>query len=1183
MNAAERIGPYELTEVLGSGGMGVVYRAVHAGTGVTVALKTMLAEDQATAQSMRREARALARLRHPGVVRIVDHGVEAGRPWCAMELLPGRSLRAHFDDAGVSDAGPGEPTVAARRDDLSSGLAPTVRSGSSPGADQPTTGAAVGPGTDPAGRSRRLGLLRKLCAPLSFLHGEGIVHRDLKPDNVLVKPDGAVVIIDFGLATQFDGRLRLALQQAGRQIEGTCAYMAPEMIRGEIADARADLYALGCMLYEALVGHPPFLGTSTRVLRAHLSQEPRPLESLAPELPPGLHRLVHRLLRKSPRERMGYADDVAAALADCGAEIDPEPQRPPRPRGYVYRADLAGREGPQAELNERTRRLTSGEGGLVLLEGESGVGKTRLLSEAVRQATGLGVTTLSGECHGRRGNPLEALAKPLREVADLCRSAGAQAIEQVLGARGHLLAPYVPELLSLPGLTEHPVPRALAPLQARARLFRALTEVFTALSQRAPVLLVLDDLQWADELTLGFLGHLLHEGAVEKTSLLLLGGVRAEERTAELERLVASGARQLELGRLSAAAVTTMVSDMLALDEPSPDFGATLHHLAGGNPFFVAEYLRLAVSDGVVARDPAGFWRLPRGSEALPGLPGSVADVVQRRLDRLSAEAIELVAAVAVAGKDSALSLVRVLTELEGGAFHRAESELLRSHIVEETRPGVIRFQHDKLREQAYSRLEQPRRSALHLRAAAAIEADCAEDAGGVGPGRELRRERAAELATHYELGGDATTAVACHRLAASHAAQALALAESVRHYERAIALAEPATDETLPLLVDLHLEIYQPLMQLQSAASEHSLRRSLRARPLALRLADNDRLAQLEANLSGCYFARADYERCAEHGRASLEYASRMGSVTRRANGAFILTVVCVQTGRNREVLTLAPPIIEAIERTGTPAQHFGATYPPLVSLAGSLGWAHCMLGDRVAALPWLRRALEVATAADHRYALSLAHVMWAWALIPYGDLAGCREHGAAAHRISAEARLPGPELFGAYAMGASLVLDGRSADAITWLERALETSERLGYAAFRSEAHWGLAQATLQLGDLARTRDRCERALAFAEETGERRLVPEFHRLMGEAVANEDPEAARVHLQTGLDACDLVDAPVFAPRALVALGALERRLGRPEVAQAHLLRARDAAERIGLTDDKERARRLLAAPDGR
>jgi len=258
--------------------MGIVYRAEHMETGRIAAVKTVLLRAEGMLQGIRREIRALARLRHHGVARIINEGVDHERPWYAMELLQGVSLRAylrgidpaHTEDQETQVAGPIRAAtllLSADAAEAAAGVRPRP-----PRVAAKTAAAA-------------LRLAKRLCSPLAFIHGEGIVHRDLKPENVLVTAGEQPVIIDFGLAAQFDGRLSLGSQETTGRVEGTPLYIAPEVLEGRLVDARADLYALGCMLYEMLGGRPPFEGDIPAIIRGHVLETPHPLSDLAPACP----------------------------------------------------------------------------------------------------------------------------------------------------------------------------------------------------------------------------------------------------------------------------------------------------------------------------------------------------------------------------------------------------------------------------------------------------------------------------------------------------------------------------------------------------------------------------------------------------------------------------------------------------------------------------------------------------------------------------------------------------------------------------------------------------------------------------------------------------------------------------------------------------------------------------------
>ena len=363
------------------------------------------------------------------MVRVLDEGLWEGLPWYAMELLQGVPLR-HLVFAQHS-------------------------------------------------RPQRslLTIVRRLCAPLGFIHGEGVVHRDLKPENVLLRPDGIPVLVDFGLMAQFAGRLGREELDLSAATSGTVAYMAPEQIQGELVDARADLYALGCVLYELLTGQQPFRGAHVpQIAWHHLHTAPAAPSTLVNGVPHQLDALVLALLAKRPRDRPGHADDVAAALANLGAE-DGLTSSSPKARAYLYRAGLTGRDARLRELHEHLSGVQQGRGGLVLLGGESGVGKTRLAMELAREAGRRRLRVLIGEgvplsSNSAAGGPLKALRPALQSIADRCRGRGPEETDRVLGPRGPALAVYEPALAGLPGQERYPEPAALPAEATLLRLYQ---------------------------------------------------------------------------------------------------------------------------------------------------------------------------------------------------------------------------------------------------------------------------------------------------------------------------------------------------------------------------------------------------------------------------------------------------------------------------------------------------------------------------------------------------------------------------------------------------------------------------------------------------------------------------------------------------------------------------------------
>ena len=393
-----RLGNYDIVAPLGAGGMGEVYRARDLRLGREVALKVLPAEvasDAVRLARLEREAQMVASLSHPGIVTLFSVEDADGTRFLTMELVEGQSLARH-----------------------------------------------VAPGGLPIARVLELGIA--LADALAAAHEKGVVHRDLKPANVMLTREGRVKVLDFGLAklaapdsavhATHAATLDAPLSAVGHVV-GTVPYMAPEQLRGEAADGRTDLFALGVVLYELATGRRPFEGATAGVISSGILRDaPAPLASLREGVPADLDRIVARCLEKEPRARFQTALDVANELRRVGHQGDTAAILKPPP---VPSTPLLGRE---ETLESATERLRGGAR-VLTVTGYGGTGKTRFSIELFRRlapayAGGAAFVSLASVTAAADVLPTVAIAL---DIAEAHGRSALDALATVIGDRRVLL------------------------------------------------------------------------------------------------------------------------------------------------------------------------------------------------------------------------------------------------------------------------------------------------------------------------------------------------------------------------------------------------------------------------------------------------------------------------------------------------------------------------------------------------------------------------------------------------------------------------------------------------------------------------------------------------------------------------------------------------------------------------
>ncbi|MET7995446.1 AAA family ATPase [Amycolatopsis sp. NPDC005232] len=570
-----------------------------------------------------------------------------------------------------------------------------------------------------------LGVARAVAA----MHRRGVLHCDITPANVVLSGDGTPCLVDFALAASFPDS---APPAAGRrEIVGTLAYLAPEQTgrTGRAVDQRSDLYALGATLYELSTGAPPFgSGDPLRLVHDHLARVPAPPVEVNPALPAPLSEIILHLLDKEPDNRYQTAEGVVhdlERLRDARAGRTAEPIRigyHDFPRRPVAPARLVGREAELAQLQAAFEDALAGRCPGVLISGAAGVGKTALVHELRPAVASRGGWFVAGKFDQYRRD-LEfdgvfqafralgrlLLAQPESELVQL-----RQRITAVVGPNAGLLTAVVPEFAALLAVPPDPGDPLTAQVRAQhngARLIRAIA------SPRRPLLLFLDDLQWAGPGPLGFVDLLLDTDPIP--GLLVVGVHRdSDGETAQSPVLSRSrdrpGVRYLQLPNLPTPSLIDLVADMLHADAAAAaGLVEVIAPRTSGNPYETVQLLTALARHGVLSATSAGWQWAPAAVRAHLG-PAEDCDLPASQIQALPPESRQLVEAMACLGGQVETEVLRAATGepanvVAQGLAPAADEGLL---VLER---GAARFRHDRIREAVLRGLSPERRSALQL------------------------------------------------------------------------------------------------------------------------------------------------------------------------------------------------------------------------------------------------------------------------------------------------------------------------------------------------------------------------------------------------------------------------------------------------------------------------------------
>jgi len=628
-----------------------------------------------------------------------------------------------------------------------------------------------------------LGIAKAVCRGLAFAHGKGIIHRDIKPGNVWLGADGTAKVGDFGLALAAD---LPRLTQPGMMV-GTVTYMPPEQAMGGKITAKADLYSLGAMLYEMVTGRPPFVGDdSVAVIGQHINTPPVAPTWHRTDLPPALEALILQLLEKDPEKRPESAAVVLQAMEAIEARKIAEPSREAPAENPLYRTVFVGREPELKQLQAAFDGAISGQGALMMVMGEPGIGKTALCEQLSTYVILRGGRTLVGHCYeaGSLSLPYLAFVEALRSYVI---SRDVRDLREELGSGAADVARIVSEIRERLKVRVRP---KKDPEEERYRLMQAVTEFLRNAGNVQPMLVVLEDLHDADKGTLDMLTHVSRN--LSGTRLLIVGTYRDVEvdrshplsaSLAELRRISNYG--RIFLRGLNADEVRRMLESITQQSVPW-GLAEAVHRQTEGNPLFVQEVVRYVAEEGYITRKEEQ-WRPTRDTPLEMSIPEGLRDVIGRRLSLLSPECNQLLAVSSVIGREFALDTLKAVTGINEDVFMNALKEAVRLSVLEErSQRGLVRyrFTHAFFRQTLYEEIIAPRRIRLHQQVARALEQVY----------KNRLEEHAAEFAEHFSYSSDRADlekAVSYGEMAAKRATDVYSYGEAVRLLEQALKVQE--------------------------------------------------------------------------------------------------------------------------------------------------------------------------------------------------------------------------------------------------------------------------------------------------------------------------------------------------------------------------------------------------------
>ena len=837
----ETLSHYRIVSKIGAGGMGDVYLAEDTRLDRKVAVKVLPAgftKDASRVRRFEKEARAASALNHPNIVTIHEIGEAEVGCFIVLEYIQGRTLRTLIDEQQSFQS-----------------LAP------------------IG---------------RQIAQALAVAHQAGITHRDIKPENIMVRDDGYVKVLDFGLArlsaanVSDESTAETAIHTKPGSIVGTVAYMSPEQARGDTVGPGSDIFSLGVVFYEMVTRQKPFSGDSeVSVLHAIAYDELLSPSVINPEAPPPIESLILAMLNKNPLARPTAAEVASALTVDEQGGSFTSGAAMPSVVPLTAR-NTVGRQEEREKLRAAFRSAGEGRGLMLCITGEAGLGKTTLVEDFLSE-----VLKANPACQIARGRSSERLAgaeayMPFLEALDnLVRSSMGQYHRRAMKA----IAPcwYI-QLASSDSSAERVLAESATVSQERMK--RELGAFLQEASNRNPLVLFFDDLHWADASTIDIIAYLATK--LDAMQLLIVAAYRASEMVLEKHPFLSLKLDMQGRGLCQELPLEFLTHDdverFLALEFPRhrfpKEFASLIYTKTEGSPLFMADVVRY-LRDKKVIGEEAGSWTLVQTVPEIENdLPETVRSMIQRKIAQLNDEDRRLLIAASAQGYNFDSAVVAQALTIDAAEVEERLQSLDTAYrfvkyrkedeFPDHTLTLRYRFVHVLYQNALYATLTPSRRASLSASIAKALLRFYAKESAAV----------ASDLAFLFEAARDWSQASSYFLKAARNAVRIFANQEAIelcRHGQQ-MTRRLPESAERTGREFKLEFTMGSSLMTAKGFAATETLNSFLRARELCEQLSDNIQLFRVLFGLSIILVVRGEYEKGRNFAKECLRLAETTG-----------------------------------------------------------------------------------------------------------------------------------------------------------------------------------------------------------------------------------------------------------------------------------------------------------------